>query len=82
MAHVIGGEDDLRDRASEFAARDSMSKSELRRHWADSVAHTSRVLESFDPSRLMETTERTGKTTTFLQVFLHVSHHNSGRVSK
>jgi uncharacterized damage-inducible protein DinB len=76
MAYVIGGEDDHRDRAAEFAARGGMSKPELRQLWADSVAHTSRVLDAFDPSRLMETTERTGKVTTFAQILLHVSHHN------
>jgi uncharacterized damage-inducible protein DinB len=77
FGHVIGGEEDHRNRDSEFAARGGRSKAELRQHWADSVAHTSRILETLDPSRLMETTERTGKTTTFLQILLHVSHHNA-----
>lgn len=74
--HVIGGAEDHRDRDAEFAARGSVPKAELLRYWKDSVASTTRTLESFDSGRLMETTERTGKTTTFLQVLLHVSHHN------
>ncbi|MGH9347701.1 MAG: DinB family protein [Vicinamibacterales bacterium] len=77
MEHVLGGRADDRDRAAEFAARGGRTKAELRRHWADSVASTERALDGFDPSRLMETTERTGNTTTFAQILLHVSHHNA-----
>jgi uncharacterized damage-inducible protein DinB len=74
--HVIGGLDDVRNRASEFAQRSGRTKTDLRRVWDESVAATERTLDGLDPSRLMETTERTGKTTTFLQILLHVSHHN------
>jgi uncharacterized damage-inducible protein DinB len=77
MGHVILGQDDTRDRDAEFAARGGWSKAELRDAWGDSVAFVSRVLEGFDPKRLMETTERTGKTTTYTQILLHVSHHNA-----
>ena len=75
--HVIGGQEDRRDRAAEFAARDRRSKPALRQLWQDSVASTGRALDTFDMSRLMETTDRTGKQTTFAQILLHVSHHNS-----
>ena len=75
--HVIGGAEDQRNRDAEFAARDGRPKAEIRQLWADSVASTERALNGFDGSRLMETTERTGKTTTFAQILLHVSHHNS-----
>jgi uncharacterized damage-inducible protein DinB len=77
LEHVVGGQPDARDRAAEFAARGGTTKAQLQRHWTDSVASTERALDGFDPARLMDTTERTGKTTTFLQVLLHVSHHNS-----
>jgi uncharacterized damage-inducible protein DinB len=76
LEHVVGGQPDARNRDAEFAARGGTSKAELKQHWADSVASTERALDAFDPGRLMETTERTGKTTTFLQILLHVSHHN------
>ncbi len=76
MEHVIEGREDDRDRDAEFAARAGRSKDELRELWSESVASTERVLNAFDPSRMMETTERTGKTTTFAQILLHVSHHN------
>jgi uncharacterized damage-inducible protein DinB len=74
--HVIGGREDVRNRAAEFAMRGGRTKAELQKLWDDSVASTGRALDGFDPSRLMETTERTGKTTTFAQILLHVSHHN------
>ena len=74
--HVIGGQENVRNRSAEFAVRGGRTKAELRKHWDDSVAATDRALGGLDPSRLMETTERTGKTTTVLQILLHVSHHN------
>jgi uncharacterized damage-inducible protein DinB len=77
LEHVIGGAPDTRNRDAEFAARGGHAKTELRQLWADSVASTGRILDSFDPARLMETTERTGKLTTYAQILLHVSHHNS-----
>ena len=80
--HVIGGQEDLRNRAAEFAVRGGRTKAELRKHWDDSTASTERALEGFQPSRLMDTTERTGKKTTFLQILLHVSHHNGVHVGQ
>jgi uncharacterized damage-inducible protein DinB len=77
LEHVIDGAADTRDRDAEFAARGGRSKDDLRQHWAESVASTSRALDRLDPARLMEQTDRTGKPTTFLQIILHVSHHNS-----
>jgi uncharacterized damage-inducible protein DinB len=77
MQHVLGGAEDCRQRASEFAARGGRSKGELRQHWTDSVVSTERALAAFEPARMMETTERTGKTTTYAQILLHVSHHNA-----
>jgi uncharacterized damage-inducible protein DinB len=74
--YVIGGQEDVRNRAGEFAARGGRTKAELRKHWDDSVAATERALDLFDAARLVDTTERTGKKTTFLQILLHVSHHN------
>lgn len=74
--YIIGGHEDVRNRAGEFALRGGRTKGELRRQWDESVESTDRALEAFDPSRLMEATERTGKATTFAQILLHVSHHN------
>jgi uncharacterized damage-inducible protein DinB len=75
--HVIGGEPDTRNRDAEFAARAGQTKGSLQRLWAESVAATERTLNAVEPSRLMEQTDRSGKLTTFAQILLHVSHHNS-----
>jgi uncharacterized damage-inducible protein DinB len=75
--HVIGGQPDHRTRDAEFAVRGGQTKTSLQRLWAESVASTERTLDSFDPARLMEQTDRSGKMTTFAQILLHVSHHNS-----
>jgi uncharacterized damage-inducible protein DinB len=77
FGHVLAGEEDRRDRDAEFAARGGHTVSDLGRVWADSVATVSRVLETLDASRLMDSTDRTGKTTTVVQVLMHVTHHNA-----
>jgi uncharacterized damage-inducible protein DinB len=75
--HVIGGREHSRDRAAEFAIRGGRSRANLQAHWDESVRATETALDAIDASQLMETTERTGKTTTLVQVLLHVSHHNA-----
>jgi uncharacterized damage-inducible protein DinB len=75
--HVIGGQPDHRNRDAEFAAREGHTRASLQRLWSESVASTARALEGLDPGRLAEQTDRTGKTTTFAQILLHVSHHNA-----
>jgi uncharacterized damage-inducible protein DinB len=74
--HVIGGIESDRNREAEFADRSRQSRAALKAHWADSVESTERALDTFDASQLMKTTDRTGKTTTYCQILLHVSHHN------
>jgi uncharacterized damage-inducible protein DinB len=82
LGHVIGGEPDDRNRDAEFAARGEHSKADVSRIWDATVALTDRTLGALDPSRMMETTERTGKTTTFAQIVLHVTHHNAVHVGQ
>ena len=35
------------------------------------------MLDTITPEQMMETTDRTGKRTTFAQILLHVTHHNA-----
>ena len=74
---VIGGRDTGRNRDLEFAARDRYPKARLLDVWQGALDVTEEVLNGLGPSRLMETTDRTGKVTTFAQVLLHVTHHNA-----
>jgi len=77
IEQVIGGRDVGRNRDAEFLARHSCSRAELLSTWSDALRVTDEVLSSLDPARLMETTDRTGKVTTYAQILLHVTHHNA-----
>jgi uncharacterized damage-inducible protein DinB len=74
---IIRGRPIARDRDAEFTVRGGVSKDAIRRAWNASVEIVGEVLNSLQPSQMMATTDRTGKTTTFAQVLLHVSHHNA-----
>ena len=77
LEQVIAGRDTGRDRAAEFAAREGIPKAKVVETWQASVRVAEEVLGSFDPSRMAETTDRTGKATTYAQLLLHVTHHNA-----
>jgi uncharacterized damage-inducible protein DinB len=77
LGDAIGGRAWQRDRDAEFARRGGASKADVRQVWDDAQAVVAEVLNGLQPSQLTETTERTGKTTTFAQILLHVSHHNA-----
>jgi uncharacterized damage-inducible protein DinB len=74
---IIAGRPVARDREGEFAARGGSSKAQIRDTWDASSRAVATVLNELEPSQMMQTTDRTGKTTTFAQVLLHVSHHNA-----
>ena len=77
LLYAIAGNDLERDRTAEFSERRYIPRAELLQKFDDVVAASDRVLSGLDPSRLMEATERTGKTTTFAQILLHVLSHFS-----
>lgn len=77
LEHVIAGRANARDRDAEFAARRTQTLAQVRQTWTDSVTVAQEVLGSLEPSRLMETTDRSGKTTTFVQILLHVMGHSA-----
>ena len=82
LGHVIGGEPDVRDRDAEFAARGSLSKAEVLERWNETVALGERVLGSLTPVRMVETTTRGGRETSFVRTLLHVTHHNATHVAQ
>ena len=77
LGQVIGGRDAGRNRDEEFAARDGYPKARLLEIWQESLRVIEDVLNGFDPSRMMETTDRAETATTFAQVLLHVTHHSA-----
>ncbi|HEY6362126.1 MAG TPA: DinB family protein [Vicinamibacterales bacterium] len=82
VEEIIGGRTVGRDRQAEFAARSGHSKAQIRGTWDESVRVVGEVLNGLEPSQMMQTTDRTGKTTTFAQVLLHVSHHNAAHMGQ
>jgi uncharacterized damage-inducible protein DinB len=77
IAYGIGGREVERDRNAEFAARGNPAKEQVAQLWNESVRICKEVLDGLDPSEMMKTTDRTGKTTTIASLLLHVSHHSA-----
>jgi len=82
LDHVIGGVPDVRDRDAEFAAHGAISKREVERVWADTESLVRRVMQTLTPARLMETTDRSGRPSSFAHTLLHVTHHNATHVGQ
>lgn len=78
----IGGLEFARDRTAEFTERTPVPKDELLRRFDEMVAEVDRVLGELDPASLMETTDRTGKTTTYVQILLHVTQHVAAHMAQ
>lgn len=77
LEEAIEGRSVGRDRAAEFSARQTHTRADLLTIWNESLRASEDVLNRLTPARLMETTDRTGKVTTFAQILLHVTHHNA-----
>jgi len=82
LEHVVGGGVDVRDRDAEFAARGTLMKADLERIWADTESRVTRVMDRLSPERLVETTDRSGRVSSFARVLLHVTHHNATHVGQ
>jgi uncharacterized damage-inducible protein DinB len=82
LEQVIGGRDVGRNRAAEFAARGGHSKAQLVETWEQARRAAERVLDTVEPSQLAQTTDRTGKVTTYAQILLHVTHHNAAHMGQ
>ena len=82
LEQVIGGRDIGRDRDAEFAARGGYTKAQLKALWAETRGIVEGVLTGLDPTQMMQTTERTGKLTTYAQILLHVTHHNAAHMGQ
>lgn len=82
LEQVVGGRDVGRDRAAEFTARGGCSKAQLVELWEHARRAAEGVLETIQPSQLAQTTDRTGKVTTYAQILLHVTHHNAAHMGQ
>ena len=77
LGHAIGGGADVRDRDAEFGARGGPSKASVLRVYEGAGATVQRVLDTLTPARLVETTNATGRSSSFARILLHVTHHNA-----
>jgi uncharacterized damage-inducible protein DinB len=82
LEHVIGGGVDIRNRDAEFGARGGYSKADLERHYEEVRLIVHGVLDTLTPPRLIETTDRSGRTSSFARVLLHVTQHNAVHTSQ
>jgi len=82
IGYGVGGRAMERDRAAEFTARSNSARSAVVSAWNETVAMMREVLDSLDPTRLMERTDRTGKSTTIASILLHASHHTAAHMGQ
>jgi uncharacterized damage-inducible protein DinB len=82
IGYGVGGRPLERDRAAEFTARGNRDRAAVVREWEDTVAMMRDVLDGLDATRLMERTDRTGKSTTSASILLHASHHTAAHMGQ
>lgn len=75
LSREIAGVEFKRDRASEFAERGPLPKSDLLSIWNEAVQEVSRVLDGFDPSRFVQTTSEPQYVPTMFDLIYNVSIH-------
>ena len=82
IGYGVGDRSIERDRAAEFTARSNPARSAVVSAWNETVAMMREVLDGLDPARLMERTDRTGKSTTIASILLHASHHTAAHMGQ
>ena len=75
IGHVVGDRGFVRDRPAEFAERRELPAAELQARLDTAIGEADQVLSQLDPARLIETTERTPKPMTLLEVISLQSAH-------
>ena len=78
MLHGVGGVPDMRDRDSEFAARDGAAPTELLARLRATVEEVAALLRSLPASRLLERHSVQGYDLTVLTAIYHVVEHFAG----
>ncbi|MEO8051920.1 MAG: DUF1572 family protein [Acidobacteriota bacterium] len=78
ILHGVGGQADLRDRDSEFAAQDGAGADKLRGSLRATVEEAGALLQALPAGRLMEHTQNQGCDCTVLAAIYHVVEHFAG----
>ena len=82
IGYGVGGRAVERDRAAEFTARHNLDRAAVIGAWEGTVAMMREVLDGVDATRLMERTDRTGKSTTIASILVHASHHTAAHMGQ
>ena len=82
LEQAIGGRDIGRNREAEFTARDRFPKPALLETWRHSLRVVEEILDGLQPGQMTDSTDRTGKATTYGQILLHVTHHNAAHMGQ
>jgi uncharacterized damage-inducible protein DinB len=75
LGRGVGGSDYQRDRPAEFAEKGPIPRGELLRALDETLAESGRVLEGLASDRLMETSDRAGRTYTIAELLVRVANH-------
>ena len=78
ILHGVGGQADVRDRDSEFAAKDGAGANELLARLRATVEETAALLRKLPAERLMESVRTQGYDCTVLAAIYHVVEHFAG----
>jgi len=82
VGYGVGARSIERDRASEFTARGNPGAAAVVSGWNETVEMMREVFDGLTPARLIEQTDRTGKTTTIASILLHASHHTAAHMGQ
>ncbi len=75
IGYGVGGQPDLRDRDSEFAARGGMQPAELSQRLQATISDAAGIIRNLAPDRLMETRTIQKYEVTVMEAILHVVEH-------
>jgi uncharacterized damage-inducible protein DinB len=75
----VGGAQDRRDRAREFASRDPLTRAELLTRITEAVLEADAVLAATDPASLGERRKVQGREGSLLEIIYHAVELRSGR---
>ena len=75
LGRGVGESDYQRDRPAEFAEKGPIARGELLRALDETLVESDRVLAALAPSRLMETSDRTGRTYSLAELLVRVANH-------
>lgn len=78
ILHGIGGQPDVRDRDSEFAAQGGAGANELQAQLRATVEQAAALLRALPAGRLMERTQNQGYDCTVLAAIYHIVEHFAG----